>query len=339
MNLNLEAGCRLLQWYAENARDLPWRSTDDPYKIWISEIILQQTRVEQGRQHYLNFIEKFPTAESLANADTDEVLLSWKGLGYYSRAMNLHTAAKQLVNDFGGNFPDNFNEILKLKGVGRYTAAAIASIAFGEDIPAVDGNFYRVLSRFFADDFDISRSAAHGYFSELAKMLMPPGRAGDFNQAVMDLGSGICRPRKPLCRECPLEEGCAAAGTGTAELYPKKTKKVRKTELALGYAFVEWRGSFLIRRRGTDFIWKNLYEFPAEVPESFQKYSESSFLIHHQLTHRSLRITINHYKIPDEHLFRRYAAQGGFLITDLEGSARKSFPQPLQRFIGEIFSS
>ena len=152
----LNIGLKLLKWYDLNARDLPWRKTKNPYHIWVCEIVLQQTRVEQGKNHYLNFVERFPTVESLSSAEIDEVLLYWKGLGYYSRAINLHKAAQQVMEDFGGEFPNQFEEILKLKGVGKYTAAAVSSICFDEKVPAIDGNFYRVLSRVFADDFDVS---------------------------------------------------------------------------------------------------------------------------------------------------------------------------------------
>ncbi len=180
-----------MNWYQINARNLPWRSTRNPYKIWISEIILQQTQVKQGLQHYLNFVQRFPNVKTLANADTDEVLLYWKGLGYYSRALNLHKAAQQIITDFEGEFPQKYEEILKLKGVGKYTAAAIASICFNERKPAIDGNFYRVLSRLFADDYDISQAGAFQYFSELALQMMPYEACGDFNQAIMDLGAEV----------------------------------------------------------------------------------------------------------------------------------------------------
>ena len=180
----LHIGKKLTKWYGSNARQLPWRENQLPYNIWISEIVLQQTQVKQGLGHYLRFIERFPTVVELHNASEDDVLLYWKGLGYYSRAINLHKAAHQVVEDFGGEFPNHYNDILKLKGIGKYTAAAIASICFEEKVPAVDGNFYRVLSRIFADDFDISSSKAFQYFSDLALLIMPNDKAGEFNQAL-----------------------------------------------------------------------------------------------------------------------------------------------------------
>ena len=207
-------GLKISQWYSLNARDLPWRRTQNPYEIWISEIVLQQTRVEQGKNHYINLIEKFPDIKTLADAEIDEVLLYWKGLGYYSRAINLHKAAKQVMEDFGGVFPSTFNEILKLKGVGKYTAAAISSICFNENIPAIDGNFYRVLSRIFADDYDVSSTKAYQYFYELALLVMPEKNPRDFNQAIMDLGSGICKPKNPNCEVCPVQQDCLAYASG-----------------------------------------------------------------------------------------------------------------------------
>lgn len=208
----LHVGNRLLEWYRNNARDLPFRQTKDPYKIWICEIVFQQTRINQGLNHYNNFIERFPDVKTLAEAEENEVLLYWKGLGYYSRAINIHKAAQQIMNDYQGVFPSRYEEILKLKGVGKYTAAAVFSICFNGKMPAVDGNFYRVLSRLFADDFDISSSKAFSYFSELAQLVMPEN-VGDFNQAMMDIGSEICKPKNPLCGECPLNEDCLAFAT------------------------------------------------------------------------------------------------------------------------------
>lgn len=217
-------GNTLLHWYKNNARDLPFRQTTDPYKIWICEIVFQQTRINQGLNHYNNFIKRFPDVKILAEANEDEVLLHWKGLGYYSRAINIHKAAKQIMTDYNGSFPSDYEEILKLKGVGKYTAAAVSSICFDGKMPAVDGNFYRVLSRFFADDFDISNSKAFNYFSELATLIMPE-KVGDFNQAMMDLGSEICKPKNPLCGECPIDQNCLAFSLEKISSFPVKTKK------------------------------------------------------------------------------------------------------------------
>ena len=329
----LHVGEKLLAWYIIHGRDLPFRNTNDPYKIWICEIIFQQTRIEQGLNHYNRFIRRFPDVETLANAENDEVLLYWKGLGYYSRALNLHKAALQIVHEFNGKFPQNYDDILQLKGVGKYTAAAIASICFGAKIPAVDGNFYRVLSRIFADDFDISNSKAFSYFSELALRLMPENEVGHFNEAMMDLGSEICKPKNPKCEICPLSNECAAFNLGKIQDYPVKTKKVRPTDLELTYYYVEFENSFLIKRRNEDFIWKKLYEFPVEVPEEFKTSIVHHKTVLHKLTHKNLTVNIYKVILNSEKTFTQFAKNSGFTITDLECSHQKSFPKPLENYL------
>ena len=329
----LHVGEKLLAWYKIHGRDLPFRNTNDPYKIWICEIIFQQTRIEQGLNHYNRFIRRFPDVETLANAENDEVLLYWKGLGYYSRALNLHKAALQIVHEFNGKFPQNYDDILQLKGVGKYTAAAIASICFGAKIPAVDGNFYRVLSRIFADDFDISNSKAFSYFSELALRMMPESEAGHFNEAMMDLGSEICKPKNPKCEICPLSNECAAFNLGKIQDYPVKTKKVRPTDLELTYYYVEFENSFLIKRRNEDFIWKKLYEFPVEVPEEFKTSIVHHKTVLHKLTHKNLTVNIYKVILNSEKTFTEFAEKSGCTITDLECSHQKSFPKPLENYL------
>jgi len=332
----INIGTKLLNWYLENGRDLPFRKTKDPYKIWISEIVFQQTRIQQGLEHYRKFIHRFPTVHKLYKASDDEVLLYWKGLGYYSRALNLHKASAQIVEDFNGVFPNTFDEILKLKGVGRYTAAAISSICFEEQIPAVDGNFYRVLSRVFADDFDVSKPLAFDYFSELAQEIMPKNKAGDFNQAMMDLGSEVCKPKNPNCEVCPLQSDCLSFQTGKVLLYPVKTKKIKPETLLLHYYFVSCGLNFLIQRRGEDFIWKKLYEFPISIPEDFQHYIVSSKTISHKLTHKNLNIQIDKVLIDNENDFLEFAQQQELLISTKESSEEKSFPKPLEKYIAEL---
>lgn len=328
----LHIGNRLLEWYRNNARDLPFRQTKDPYKIWICEIVFQQTRINQGLNHYNNFIKRFPDVKTLAEAEENEVLLYWKGLGYYSRAINIHKAAQQIMNDYQGVFPHHYEEILKLKGVGKYTAAAVSSICFGGRMPAVDGNFYRVLSRLFADDFDISNSRAFTYFSELAALVMPE-KVGDFNQAMMDLGSEICKPKNPLCGECPLNEDCLAFSLQKISDYPVKTKKVKAGDLALTYYFVHRNGKFLIRQRADDFIWKKLFEFPAAIPSDMEPFITGSKTITHKLTHKNLSIEIWNVEVTSEKVWSDFIAENQYLITDLEGSHEKSFPKPLEIYI------
>ncbi len=332
----LHIGKKLTKWYDANARQLPWRENQHPYYIWISEIVLQQTQVKQGLGHYLRFMERFPDVEELHKAPEDEVLLYWKGLGYYSRAINLHKAAHQIMEEFGGKFPDHYNEILKLKGVGKYTAAAIASICFDEKIPAVDGNFYRVLSRIFADDFDVSNSRAFHYFSELALRMMPEEKPGEFNQAIMDIGSEICRPKNPLCMFCPVNEDCLAFQTGRTSEFPVKTKKVKVSDLSLNYFFIKHQNRFLIKQRGNDFIWKKLYEFPTSIPENWEDSIINSKIINHKLTHKNLSIEINTVSIESQKDFEQFAKNNEFLIVTKDEAHEKSFPKPLQTFYESI---
>lgn len=328
----LHIGNKLLSWYKKNARDLPFRQTKDPYKIWICEIVFQQTRINQGLNHYNNFIRRFPDVQTLAEAEENEVLLYWKGLGYYSRAINVHKAAQQVMNDYDGVFPSEYEEILKLKGVGKYTAAAITSICFDGKIPAVDGNFYRVLSRIFADDFDISNSRAFAYFSELATLILPEN-VGDFNQAMMDLGSEICKPKNPLCGECPLRENCLAYSLNKISEFPVKTKKVKSEDLHLKYYFVHRNGQFLVRQRKDDFIWKKLFEFPVVIPEELEPFSKEVKTINHKLTHKNLTIEISNVEVASEPAWNNFIAQNQYLITDFEASHEKSFPKPLENYI------
>ncbi|NMR34432.1 A/G-specific adenine glycosylase [Chryseobacterium aquaticum] len=328
----LHIGTQLLKWYDKNARDLPFRNTKDPYKIWICEIVFQQTRIAQGLNHYNNFIKRFPDVKTLANANEDEVLLYWKGLGYYSRAINIHKASKQIVDDYNGKFPSDYEEILKLKGVGKYTAAAVSSICFNGKMPAVDGNFYRVLSRVFADDFDISNFRAFNYFSELAQLIMPEN-VGDFNQAMMDLGSEICKPRNPICGECPLNKDCLAFSLHKVSEFPVKTKKVKATDLELKYYFVHRNGEFLIRQRKDDFIWKKLFEFPSEISDQLIPLIKSVKNIQHKLTHKNLSIEIFNVEVDSEEVWKTFIDENDYIITNLENSHDKSFPKPLENYI------
>lgn len=328
----LHIGKKLIKWYDTNARQLPWRENQHPYNIWICEILLQQTQVKQGLGHYLRFIERFPTVQELHKAPEDEVLLYWKGLGYYSRAINLHKAAHQIIEEFDGEFPNHYPEILKLKGVGKYTAAAIASISFDEKIPAIDGNFYRVLSRIFADSFDISASKAFQYFTDLALLIMPEDKPGDFNQAIMDIGSEVCRPKNPLCGECPVNDDCLAYQTGRTAEFPVKTKKTKVTDLNLKYYFIKFRNQFLIKQRGNDFIWKKLYEFPTAIPADWEHLIVNSKIISHKLTHKNMTIEISTLELESKKALEKFASDNDFMIVDEKLADEKSFPKPLETF-------
>ena len=275
----------LLEWFRENGRDLPWRQTKDPYAIWLSEIILQQTQVKQGWDYWERFMHRWPTVEALAAATEDEVLREWQGLGYYSRARNLHYAAKQIVAL--GHFPNTLDEIKQLKGVGDYTAAAIGSIAF--DLPAavVDGNVYRVLARYFGIDTPINTTEGKKVFAAMAQELLPIGKASDYNQAIMDFGAIQCTPQSPRCLLCPLAESCEALHEGRVAELPVKQKTLKVRERHLIYIYVRCKDYVAIHRRGPGDIWQGLWEpwLVDEVPAGAVLLRQH---VKHVLTHRIL---------------------------------------------------
>ena len=275
----------ILHWYAENGRDLPWRRTRDPYAVWLSEIILQQTRVAQGWSYWERFMAHFPTVEALASAPEDEVLRLWQGLGYYSRARNLHAAARQIVAL--GGFPGTLEGIRALKGVGDYTAAAIGSIAFGLPAAVVDGNVYRVLARYFGLATPVGTTAAKKEFTELAQRLLPADEPAAFNQGMMDFGATCCTPVNPACMTCPLQPSCQAFATGRVELLPVKKTSAKPVERHLTYVYVRVDGATAIRRRGPGDIWQGLWEpwLTEEVPDGARQVVRD---FKHQLTHRTL---------------------------------------------------
>ncbi|MGN0803178.1 MAG: A/G-specific adenine glycosylase [Candidatus Faecivicinus sp.] len=250
----------LLQWYDQNRRELPWRGSRDPYRIWLSEIMLQQTRTETVERYYQRFLERFPTVEALAEAQEDVVLKLWEGLGYYSRARNLHAAAKRVVHEFGGQFPTSAAELRTLPGVGPYAANAIASIAYGRCAPALDGNQARVLSRVLAHDaplktpFDLENAAMS---------LIDPDRPGDYNQALMDLGASVCTPKNPHCCECPIAAHCHAFDAGDPESFPRKQPPAAKREVELTVIIARCGRGIFVRRRPSRGLLGGLYEFPS----------------------------------------------------------------------------
>lgn len=280
----------LLKWFSENGRQLPWRETRDPYAIWLSEIILQQTRIQQGMAYWERFMQRWPRVEDLARATEDEVLRMWQGLGYYSRARNLHTAARQILAL--GHFPCTLDEIKALKGVGDYTAAAIGSIAF--DLPAavVDGNVYRVLARHFGIDTPINTTEGKHTFTALAQELLPPKQASAFNQAMMDFGAIQCTPQSPRCLLCPLQETCVALREGRVETLPVKLKKLQVKTRRLTYVYIRCQGMTAIRRRGEGDIWQGLWEpllfEDTPLPPFCGKLTLLRKGVKHVLTHRIL---------------------------------------------------
>lgn len=252
----------LINWYNQNKRDLPWRNTNDPYRIWISEIILQQTRVNQGMDYYLKFIERFPEVSDIANASQDELLRYWQGLGYYSRARNIYKAAHQIVSEFDGVFPDQHSDVLKLSGVGAYTAAAICSFAYNQPYAVVDGNVYRVLSRVFGIDTAIDSGVGVKIFAQIAQEILFVDNPGIHNQAIMEFGALQCVPSSPDCVSCPLQNECRAYSTNRVSELPVKKQKTKVKERYFNYLFVRNNDKTFINQRLLADIWQNLYEFP-----------------------------------------------------------------------------
>ncbi len=279
-------------WHLEkNRRAMPWKSLKDPYKIWLSEIILQQTRVEQGLSYYQKFIKKYPVIQDLAAAPDEEVFKLWEGLGYYSRCKNLLHTARFITFENEGKFPEDYGEILKLKGVGPYTAAAIASFAFNQPHAVVDGNVYRVLSRYFGEDLPIDLPEGKKWFQTLAEKLLDKNAPASYNQAIMDFGATICTPKMPACVTCYLQKKCVAYNKNLVQYLPVKSKKIKKEDLYFYYIMLQCKNNLLLKKRVEKNIWQNLYEFllvkreqPLSQPEEsadylFRTYSSAKFKI------------------------------------------------------------
>ena len=272
----------LTNWYSINKRDLPWRETQDPYYIWLSEIILQQTQVNQGLPYYEMFVKQFPSIFDLANASEDTVLKLWQGLGYYSRARNLHHAAKTVVKDFDGVFPINYKDLIKLKGIGDYTASAISSICADASNAVVDGNVYRVLSRYFGINTPINSTQGIKEFKMLAQKLLPKRHIGDYNQAIMEFGARQCKPKSPDCSVCPLNTSCAALQKKNINKLPVKLKKTKVKKRYFNYLVVMSKNKeVLFEQRKGKGIWQNLYQFP--LIETEKSVSKSELLEHTEM--------------------------------------------------------
>lgn len=303
----------LIYWYLQNKRDLPWRKTKDPYLVWLSEIMLQQTRVAQGMSYYLKFSEAFPTVEDLANAEESTVLKMWQGLGYYSRARNLHFTSKYVAYDLDGKFPNTHKELLALKGVGDYTASAIASICFDEPAAVVDGNVYRVLARYFGIRTAINSSKGIKEFKALAQSLLDVNQPGAFNQAIMDFGSMQCKPQNPDCEVCPLNSSCVAFENKTVKELPVKEKKLKVRNRYFNYlVFVTSDGKTILEERTGKGIWRGLYQFPlieTEKPTSSNELVDSEAFVQKvpegskvQLYNQNLIV----HKLSHQHLHTRF---------------------------------
>ncbi len=266
---------KLIAWYLQNKREMPWRKTKDPYKIWLSEIILQQTRVAQGLPYYLAFTEAYPTVSDLAAASEEDVLKRWQGLGYYSRGRNLHAAAQYIVNELHSEFPNTYDDLKKLKGVGDYTASAIASIAFNEPTAVVDGNVYRVLSRVFGIDTPINSTSGIKEFKVLAQELIDVERPADFNQAIMEFGAIQCKPQNPYCLHCIFNDRCVALQQNKIATLPVKIKKTKVKTRYLNYLVIRDKNEqTILKQRTGKGIWQGLYEFPFKETEDVVKEKE-----------------------------------------------------------------
>ena len=273
-------GADLLRWYAIYKRELPWRETKDPYAIWLSEIILQQTRIDQGLSYYLKFIERYPAVRDLACANEDDILKLWQGLGYYSRARNLHAAARTVTGVFNGKFPDNYHELIKLKGVGEYTAAAIISISFNQPYAVVDGNVFRVLSRLYGIMTPVNTQMGKKEFTRLANTVMDKENPGEYNQAIMEFGALYCTPKNPGCNSCIFNDRCVAFKNGSVSKLPAKTRKQKIRSRYFNYLLIRDHDHIYISKRTGNDIWKNLYEFPLiETEEKIKTDSLENHLI------------------------------------------------------------
>ena len=332
---------QITDWYRQNKRDLPWRNTRDPYLIWISEVILQQTRVDQGIGYYYRFSERFPTITHFAQADLQEILNLWQGLGYYSRARNMHVTAQLILNTCNGVFPNNYTSLIQLKGIGPYTAAAIASFSFKEPVAVVDGNVYRVLSRFFDIDEPIDKSSSRKLFTEIAQSLIDHNQPDLFNQAIMEFGALFCTPKKPKCLECPINESCASLRNGTVLERPVKSKRTKSKSRYLHYAIFHSNGQTLIQQRKSKDIWQQLWEFPLietddKVVLSAEQWEMNEFTycsdeIIHILSHQRLHVRF--------YVFHKFPTKTLENWNVISWDDFHLYPQPrlIDRFINEQF--
>ena len=332
---------KLLKWNAEfNLRQMPWKFEKDPYKIWLSEIILQQTRVEQGIGYYNRFVKQFPTIQKLAAANETEVFKLWEGLGYYSRCKNLIATAKLITNNFDGKFPETYEGILTLKGVGPYTASAIASFAYNLNNAVVDGNVMRVLARYFAIDLPIDTTEGKKKFNGLANKLLKKGQAGIYNQAIMDFGATVCKPKLPGCENCLLSANCLSFQKNTVSQFPIKSKTINKKERWFYYLIANYKNSYYIRKREQKDIWQNLYEFILIENDSqvssdkfiqsplFKQTIGTNFTVthisdefHQKLTHQTIHGIFIHLKLKEK------LDKNEFLLASKEEIDQLAFPR------------
>lgn len=309
----------LQNWYEVNKRTLPWRETTDAYKIWISEIVLQQTRVNQGFEYYLRLIKRFPDVKSLAEADEQEVLKYWQGLGYYSRALNLHKAAKKIVSEFKGEFPKTYKDIISLSGIGEYTAAAISSFAFNLPYAAVDGNIFRVISRLTANETPIDTTIGKKVFTEIAQNLLDKNKPGLHNQAIMEFGAMHCVPSNPDCGNCPLKEYCEAKKLNLVVQLPVKQGKTKVTNRYFNYFQIKSGEFTFLQKRTKKDIWQNLYEFPLIETDSPFDFSELSQLSEFQSLFENTEFQVEKISKPIKHILSHRIIYANFYNINIVG--------------------
>lgn len=333
---------QIIAWYKTNPRELPWRNTTDPYKIWLSEIILQQTRVAQGMPYYLSFTESYPTVKDLALAPEEEVLRLWQGLGYYSRARNLHYCAKMIWFDLGGKFPTTYDELLVLKGVGSYTAAAISSFAFGEVKAVVDGNVFRVLARYFGIETDIASGKGKKEFESLANQLIPETDPATFNQAMMDFGARLCTPKNPDCMDCPLQNSCFAFNKGLVKDLPVKIKKTKVKERDIHYYVIKCGKKWVWNKRTAGDIWEGLHDFPQELGKLSTKDLNAEDPIvtfpkkyRHILSHQKLNVQFSELQVPEKNYqnLAEWCDNEGYLLVSEEKIDQLAKPKLIVNFL------
>lgn len=344
----------ILSWYHQNKRALPWRDTKDPYRIWLSEIILQQTRVAQGLPYYLEFVKEFPTLSDLAAAEEERVLRIWQGLGYYSRARNMHKCARLLVDEHAGIFPGTFEGLLKLPGIGRYTAAAIASFAFNVAVPTIDGNVYRLLSRVYGLEVDISQPTSFKIFFELAEDLIDKKDPGDFNQSMMELGATVCSPRQPNCSACVLKDQCEANALNKQNQLPVKSKKIKKSTRYFNYLIIRLGKNIGMSARAAGDIWQGLNEFyliETPQPASWEtlesdlldqlKEHEMMITVHeeslkHGLTHQTLFSNFFEIEIKDTPENRNILILNGLTLYNMTEIEQLAKPVLINNFLNRL---
>lgn len=340
----------LIQWYLQNKRDLPWRNTTNPYPIWLSEIILQQTRVAQGTPYFYAFLESFPTVYDLAQADEQQVLKLWQGLGYYSRARNLHQTAQYIVNELAGVFPNSFSGLIQLKGIGEYTAAAIASFAYNEPVPVVDGNVFRVLSRYFGVESDISLGKTKKEFTALAAELLSKDQPALFNQAIMEFGALQCVPKSPNCEDCIFNNSCVALQKGLVGELPVKSKKLKVSYRYFNYIVVtDENGNTKLQQRTDKGIWYNLYEFPLIETLQEEGFETIAPLIQEYASFGASVVRIQEmnpisivHKLSHQHLYIKFwkVSLDAILVDGISLEQLKTFPFPIviHNFIEEAWT-